>query len=132
MSETALEQCGQRLLDALQRRDMAALSACFDPDVRLQVLQPSGLRERDGAAAVVDTFAGWFADTSDALDVLHRRLEVLGDRLSISYRITLASAAGADVVEQHLYATPGRAGLATVRLLCSGFLPQPIHEGALP
>lgn len=128
----ALRQLGQRVLDALERRDMAALTDCLDPDVRLHVLLPSGVRERSGQAAAVDTFAGWFADPADTIDVVQSSLEVLGDRLALSWRIRVASPGGADLVEQHLYATAGNRGLATLRLLCSGFLPETEMEGVLP
>lgn len=132
MSDAALRRIGERVLDALERRDMAALRGCLDPGVRLQALQPSGLRERSGRTAVVETFAGWFADPADTLEVLSRRIDVLADRLVLGYRMRVASQTGADLVEQQGYATGGEGGLVSLRLLCSGFVAETVPEGVSP
>jgi hypothetical protein len=109
------------LLDA----DPATIAACFTADGSLRALTPPGLRERDGAPAIGELMAGWFADCT-RIDLLAASSATVVDRLHISYRMSaVKDGRGACVIEQQLYAELTGDRLRNVTLVCSGFRPLP-------
>ena len=115
-------ELGARLVDAISRKDAAALEGCFAPDVALRALVPPGVRERTGAGDATALISAWFAD-ADPLELVDSSAEMVGDRLSLFYRFQGLEKGEAFVVEQRWYCDVGEAGIERADLLCSGFRP---------
>jgi hypothetical protein len=108
------------LLDALTRRDFAALQACLAPDVRFRALVPPGLLEFGDAPAVAAKFTAWFGG-EDAFEVVDASVGQVGGKLYARWKVRMVAADGrARVAEQHVY-TSGTHRIETLDLLCSGF-----------
>lgn len=119
--ETAWPLAGL-LIDALARRDFAALADCLDPAVRFRALVPRGAFELTGATATAERFETWFGG-DDRYEILDASVGQVGDRPYLRWRIRMWSAdrpASPRVVEQHVFAT-GVHRIETLDLLCSGF-----------
>ena len=112
---------GGLLIEALAGRDFAGMTACLAPDVRFRALLPRGLVEVTGADDTVDRFRTWFGGP-DTLQILDAALGEIGPRLYARWRVRLTAPEGAvRTIEQHVFAI-GAARLATLDLVCSGFI----------
>lgn len=110
------------LLDALTRRDFAAMAACFDEHVAFRALVPPGVIELDSADDVAARFAIWFGG-DDTFEVLDASVGQIGSRLYARWKVRMAPAGApeaARVVEQHAY-TRGEDRISSLDLMCSGF-----------
>lgn len=110
------------LLDALTRRDFAAMGACFDDRIAFRALVPPGLIELDNAADVVARFTTWFGG-EDTFEVLDASVGQVGSRLYARWKVRLTPVGepgAARVAEQHVY-TRGEDTITSLDLLCSGF-----------
>src|SRR6478736_5447593 len=81
-------EVGRRFLAALAARDFARLEACFDTDVNFRALVPSGIRDGIGPTVTVAWLRRWFED-ADLFDMQKMNVDVVVDRLHITYRIRL-------------------------------------------
>ena len=128
------EEAGRAFIEALQERAFPALEAALAEDVRFRLLVPRGPQAETGAAATIARFRGWFGD-ADRLEVEAARVELVADRVAITYRLRLQTGQDRRVIEQHLMADVGADGrLETIDLLCSGFhaVSQPVACGVHP
>lgn len=116
------EALGTRLVDAVAAQDATALVACFTPDATFRALIPPGLRERTGADEIAELIGSWFADSTE-LDLLDSRVETVGDRLHVAYRIRGVEDGAPYVVEQQLFCALDGGAIERADLLCSGFRP---------
>lgn len=110
------------LLDALTRRDFAALERCLAPDVRFRALVPPGLVTFDEASLTAAKFETWFGG-ADEFEVVDATVGQIGARLALRWRVRMwpcGDPGAARVVEQHVYAT-GTGSIESMDLLCSGF-----------
>ena len=109
-----------RLLDALTRRDFAALAQSLSATIAFRALVPRGPFELTGADAVAAKFAQWFGGP-DTFDVVDASIGPVGAKTSLRWRVRMCAADGtARIVEQHAFAT-GAVQLDSIDLLCSGF-----------
>jgi len=122
-ADEAALRVGKRFLTALTARDFAGLEACFDTDVSFRALVPSGIREGMGPAVTVAWLRKWFED-ADLFDVQKTNLDVVVDRLHITYRIRVREQGVLEMVEQEAYCVVGDGLIREMRLLCSGFRPE--------
>ena len=109
-------------LDALTRRDFAALQLCLDDEVRFRALVPRGPFELTGSTDAADRFRLWFGG-EDYFEVVDASVGQLGSKLYARWRIRMVAADDPDsarVVEQHVFTT-GTDRVETLDLLCSGF-----------
>jgi hypothetical protein len=116
---------GGMFLEALRRRDFAAMGGCLAADVRFRALLPPRDVDVVGPDATLAEFQRWFGDESDSLELVDATVGEVGSRLYVRWRIRLAPADGngaARLVEQHAFATVGEQ-IETLSLLCSGFVP---------
>jgi hypothetical protein len=110
------------LLDAVTRRDFAAIQDCLDDRVRFRALTPPGLIELDNAAAVAARFAIWFGG-EDTFEVLDASVGQTGHKLYARWKVQLSppdSPESARIAEQHVF-TRGTDRIESLDLLCSGF-----------
>lgn len=122
---------GGLLIEALARRDFAALADCLDRDVRMRALLPRGPVEMVGR----DDVAGWLRflfGGPDDLELADGTVGEIGPRMYMRWRISLtpAGASGRRLVEQHVFAATGPDGhISALDLLCSGFVSPPAGHG---
>jgi deoxyribodipyrimidine photolyase len=120
VTDTTALPAAARLLDALTRRDFAALAQALSPTVAFRALVPRGPFELTGAEAVADKFTQWFGGP-DTFDVVDASIGPVGIKTSMRWRVRMCAADGsARIVEQHAFATGGTQ-LDSIDLLCSGF-----------
>lgn len=121
---------GGLFIDALRRRDFAAMAECLDPEVRFRGLVPPGPFEVVGPDAVMTLFRTWF-EGPDELHLVDATIGEIGLKLYLRWRVTMTSAVEASrYVEQHVFATIDER-IVGLDLLCSGFAPSP-QTGANP
>ena len=106
---------------AIADRDSVRLAAAVTDTVRLRALLPGGPIEEHGRGAVVARFGGWFADM-DTVDLVASAGEPVADRLLIHYRLDLARRGTRWACTQTSICKIDAGQLATIDLLCSGFL----------
>ncbi len=121
-ADTELRGPGEALIAALARRDLAALEACFHPELRFRALVPPGVREVATASEAIAYFRRWFGE-AERLDLLDSDAGLLADRLRLRYRFHVVDADGDQVVEQQAYADVRNGRIVALDLLCSGFRP---------
>lgn len=116
---TALPAAAQ-LLDALSRRDFAALAQSLSPTVTFRALVPRGAFELVGPAEVAAQFEQWFGGR-DVFEVTDASIGPIGAKTYVRWRVRLRAADGVSrVAEQHVFVS-GSAALESINLLCSGF-----------
>jgi hypothetical protein len=119
-SEAGRWTVGGAFLDALARRDFAAVGACLAPDVRFRALVPPGLLEEHSADSTLGHLRRWFG-AADRFDLTDAALGQVGSLLYLHWRARTAGATGpVRAVEQHVYARVDER-IVTFDLLCSGF-----------
>jgi hypothetical protein len=116
-------EVGRRFLAALAARDYDGLEACFQADVNFRALVPSGIREGVGPQVTVAWLRRWF-DEADLFDMQKMNLDMVVDRLHITYRIQVREEGIMKMVEQEAYCVVGDGLITDMRLLCSGFRPE--------
>jgi TusA-related sulfurtransferase len=128
MSQDILEDqtinVGESFLAALRARDFGRLKACFDAQVQFRALVPKGIREGANAEEATGWLQRWFAE-ADQFQVLASSVDRVADRLHMAFRIRLHRYDGWQIIEQQAYCTTQDGLIETMRLLCSGFRPQP-------
>jgi ketosteroid isomerase-like protein len=122
------EAIGRDIVAAVADRDWPRFAACLAPDVAFRAVVPSlsePFREHHGPDAVRAQMAAWF-DGGDEYELLASTVEVIADRLHVSYRAR-GEDGGWYLVEQHLFASIPIDLVTDVNLLCSGFqdIPPP-------
>ena len=103
-------------LDALTRRDFAALESCLGEDIRFRALVPRGPFELSGAGECAGRFRQWFGD-KPMFEVLDASIGQVGARAYMRWRLRTDSS---EIVEQHVFATGGDR-IDSLDLMCSGF-----------
>lgn len=128
---------GGVFIEALARRDFAAMADCLEPSVHMRALLPRGLVEANGCEEV----AGWFRSlfgAPDGLELADATVGEVGPRLYLRWRISLrrpGPCGPVSLVEQHVFAD-GAERIGALDLLCSGFAEPPnavtVQEGRTP
>jgi hypothetical protein len=128
---------GGLFIEALARRDFAALAGCLDPSARLRALLPRGPVE----VAWCEEMAGWFRALfggPGGLELVDLTVGQVGPRLYLRWRADLTPAGSSGprrFVEQHAFADC-RERISGLDLLRSGFVAQPgtavAEQGRVP
>ncbi len=119
-----MESLGDEFVAALAARDSKRLRACFQPQVKLRALVPSGPQTHTGADGVTGTFSGWFGG-AESLRLLEGSARPLGGRLHISYRFQEGYSDGdSEVIEQHAFCDLVDGRIVAMDLVCSGHQPE--------
>jgi ketosteroid isomerase-like protein len=119
-SDTAV---GERLLDALARRDCDALGGCFADDATLRAVVPPGIREADGTEAIVERFRLW-TESMDGYELADADAAPFADLLRLRWVVsgtdTTEPDNGPSLYEQTAYAEVRDGRITRMRLACSG------------
>lgn len=124
--EVAGRHLGQRLTEALAARDASALLALFGSHVEFRGLTPRRFWEASTPAEVVhDVILGAWFEPSDVIERVEwaETVPVAESTIRLSYRLRVTNPDGAWVVEQQAYCRLHGGAIASLRVLCSGFLP---------
>ncbi len=115
------------LIEALARGDQPALTALLAPAVQLRAVLPRRYVDVAGPAAVTGEMLGWFAEVPEIV-VLQARADTVGGVWHATLRFALYGLGPRRVVEQHAYCEVQDGLITTIRLVCSGFRPEPAPE----
>lgn len=122
---------GRRFAEALAAKDATALRGLLAADLDFRALTP----RREWVAASPDdflevAFANWFEDDDriDALLGTHEG-EPVQDTAHVSYRLALTSGGTPYTCEQQAYYRTEGDRIVWLRVLCSGFRPDPAWKG---
>jgi hypothetical protein len=116
---------GHRFVAAIVAHDRDGVAACFAPTAQFRAVVPNEerpFRDFTGGAAAAAQIRKWFGD-ADVTELVESGVEVVADRMRISYRIHEHEPDGWFLVEQLAFVTPGEGGFAKMNLACSGFRP---------
>jgi hypothetical protein len=110
-------------LAALSLRDFERFADCLAPTAHARMLLPRGPEVRYGRDEIAQRFEGWFARHSE-FEVLESNRDQVGGRTRLTWRFQMSRNGKApEVVEQVAFVDVGPEGVATIDLICSGFLP---------
>ena len=119
MSTAQATDTASRFLDALSRRDFAALAATFTEDGRLRGLVPSALREAEGRDAVAERFGIW--NDAEDWELLESGVAEFADLVQLRWRVASTDPElGRTIYEQTAYAEIDEGRIAWMNLVCSG------------
>lgn len=97
---------GGLFIEALARRDFAALADCLEPGVRLRALLPAGPAEMTGREEVTGWFRSVFGGPEE-LQLADATVGEVGPRLYLRWRASLTAPGPSEprhLVEQHVFA----------------------------
>ena len=123
-------------VEALTRRDFAAVEATLSPAVHFRGLLPSEVVEVQDPAAVVERLTAWFG-AAERFEVQEASARAVADRMRVRYRFRLrphpfVPESGWHVIEQLAFCQTADGKIAALNLLCTGFRPEPeIESGVL-
>ncbi len=113
---------GRAFVDAIVAGDFDRLENLLAPDIRCRALTPGAYRESMTAAGARALVEDWFGETVQR-ELIGSRVELVGDRLALGYRLELTEDGERRVVEQHVAATVDGATFRDLAVVCSGFRP---------
>ncbi len=122
------QDVGETFVSALAARDFNALEQLFMLKASFRSLVPSGERFGSTASAAVGWLRDWFGD-EDTIEVIRSATEMLHDVLSLRYRLrTHNKQDGWQIIQQDAYCEIQDGRILGMRLVCSGFHPDPDHS----
>jgi len=125
MSSSA--SAAQAFVDALLNLDFEGLESTLEPKVEFRALVPGELVNVATARETAGCFRRWFGDKT-GLELLHRKDELLVDRLFLEYRLRLHKGNEAYLVEQRICSSIENGKFVVMDLVCSGFRPEGVVE----
>lgn len=118
---------GERFARCLAAKDAAGLKALLRSDVDFRALTPGRAWEGTSADEIVDeTILGtWFAPERAIVDVLAIDSDTVGTLERVGYRFRVDKPDGTFVIEQQAYLEADGDTIGWLRIMCTGFLPDP-------
>jgi TusA-related sulfurtransferase len=120
-----LQRLGEEWIQSITDRAVERLEGFCVPDVSFQFLTPKRYVTLENAADLVARFRQWFGKCTD-FQIQTSRIELVGERLGIFYRLLLQEDGIWYNIEQQLFCTLQAGHITQLHLLCSGF--QPVSE----
>ncbi len=117
---------GQAWIKAITDGALDRLQALSHPKVLGRLLLPAGLTTVHSAAELVAEYRAWFGSCTD-FKLEASRVEHVGERLGVFYRLQLQDQGFPERIEQQLYFWFKDGRVQELHLVCSGF--QLIEEG---
>ncbi len=124
-----LRQVGEDWIQAIVSGAWEALEQLCWPDVNSQLLTPSRHIPFASAPDLAARIQRWFGEFND-IQVELSRVESVGERLGIFYRLRVREKRTWYIVEQQIFCTLEAGRIARLHLLCSGFQPEKVNEQA--
>ena len=118
-----MEAC-ERLLNAIEARDYAAIESCFAREATFTALTPHRLREHAGAMEAAARYRYWLEPLDD-FEVVESDCAQVADRVRIRYRFRGVDPKKGHQENEHTgYATVEDGRIVQMNLACAGFRPQ--------
>jgi hypothetical protein len=123
---------GPAFAHALARKDFHQVAEVLCPDIDFGALTPRRTWEAATAQDTIRVLGTWFDADTVVEDVVGVRIDTVGDRHCVTYRFTGEGPQGPFVIEQHAYFCDRDGQIGWMRLICSGFRPQPPSTAVSP
>jgi hypothetical protein len=115
---------GRGFVSALSAKDMAGLTALFDPHVDFRGLTPGNEWRATNPEEVAEVVLGsWFEPTDHVREVLKVEARPFADRYQLRYRLHVENDDGMFVAEQQGYYSVEQGRIIRMSVVCSGFRP---------
>ncbi|MGH7687181.1 MAG: sulfurtransferase TusA family protein [Candidatus Dormibacteria bacterium] len=126
--DRASEPATTTFLQALSRRDFAALETSLAPAARARFLLPPGPEEHNSAQSIRRRIEEWFG-TATHFEMLASGDDPIGERRLITWRLRMVfDPSQHEVVEQVAFVDVGADGIEQIDLLCSGFQAEVVFD----
>jgi hypothetical protein len=102
------------------------------PDIEFAALTPRRTWDAATAQDAIRVLRTWFDDEVEVEEVIGVRIDTVGDRHCVTYRFGGDGPQGPFVIEQHAYFCDRDGQIGWMRLICSGFRPQPSPSTVSP
>jgi len=111
---------------ALAAKDASRMLELMHPEIEFRAMTPGRSWEANDPASVLSVvFGHWFEDT-DEIEALERlESDAFADRQRVGYRLRVNNPDGRFVVEQQAYLSDRDGRIGWMRVLCSGYRPEP-------
>lgn len=120
---------GARFVAALAARDVTSLRDLFSEEVSFRGMTPGRVWEAGTPGEAAEVILGcWFGPGDTVERVEAEAAGMVGDRLSLGYRLRVRNAGGCFLVEQHAFMDITAGKITWMRVLCSGFRPVSGHH----
>ncbi len=117
-------QVGESWAQAIEAKSFKHIAQFCQPDVRSRLMTPNRYATLESADALAAKIQQWFEE-SDTIKIQEVRIQPVGDKVAISYRLTLRERGEWLEVEQQIFGILKDGLLSQLDLLCSGFRPIP-------
>jgi hypothetical protein len=113
-------------VDAIVARDVARAAALLHPEIDFRAMTPNRVWEAEGPNGVEAILREWFEDPDE--DV--RRIEAtqtvaIGATLRVGWLVHISDADGPHIFEQQAYVREREGRIEWMRVMCSGWIPDP-------
>jgi hypothetical protein len=116
---------GPAFAHALARREFHQVAEVLCADIDFGALTPRRTWEAATAQDTIGVLRTWFDSATVVEEIIGVRMDVLADRHCVTYRFAGERPQGPFVIEQHAYFSDRDGRIGWMRLVCSGFRPQP-------
>lgn len=116
---------GPAFAHALARGDFHQVAEVLCADIDFAALTPRRTWEAATADDTVRVLRMWFDDATVVDEVVGVHVDTVTDRHCVTYRFAGDRPQGRFVIEQHAYFDDRDGQIGWMRLICSGFRPQP-------
>lgn len=117
-------EIGEGWARAIKTRRFERIADLCRPSVRSRLMWPDGYVSFESAEDLAARIGQWYAE-SDPIEIQALQVEPVGDKVSISYRLTLRERGEWLEVEQQIFGMVKGGLLTQLDLMCSGFRPIP-------
>ena len=119
------EQQGEEWIQAIIDQDFEYLTTICHPDIKSTLLLPKRIAHLESATDLAKEVEDWFGEY-DFIQKEQSRVAMVGEKLAIFYRLRCKESREANTIEQQLYCTVRDGRIEQLRLICSGFQPDPL------
>lgn len=123
------QQLGEEWLRVITEKDPERLGEICHPDVRSRVMTPKRFDALENVPDLTQKMVNWYGDCS-SIEKEQARIEMVGDKLAIFYRLRVEKNGAPCTIEQQLYCSLRDGRIDQLNLLCSGFQPLQISVEA--
>jgi len=126
-----LQQLGEGWIQAIAEEALDRLEQFCHAGIVSRLLTPHHYDTLNNASDLVAKYRDWFGGYTN-FQVVGSRIDLVGERLGISYRFLLQDREDWYTIEQQLYCTLKDGRVEKLHLLCSGFQPVEMTHQAAP
>ena len=120
---------GAEFARALAAKDFGRLADLMHPAIDFRGMTPRRSWEASDADAVISTVLVQWFEESDEIEALERlECDAFADCERVGYRFSVRNPEGRFLVEQQAYLSARDGRIGWMRVLCSGFRPDPSPE----